>query len=113
LKSHTLLTIIALASLIGLVGCGKSGDGKPGARPPGTVDLTVLQQAFPAPTPELQQNLDRVRYAVRYRQLDAALVELDKVSRLPNLTDAQKKAVNDVIQQVKAAIAAVPAPPAQ
>ena len=109
---HSLL-VITTVGVLALAGCGKSGESKPGAVPPGVVDLGSLQQAFPEPTPEVTTTLNKVRFSVRYRQLQPALVELDKLAKLPNLTEPQKKAVNDAIEQVNVAIKTLPAPPAQ
>ena len=113
MKTNIYLVMILTAGVLALMGCGKSGDAKPGAVPPGVVDLGSLQQAFPEPTPEVTTTLNKLRFSVRYRQLQPALVELEKLSKLPNLTEPQKKAVNDVIEQVKVAIKTLPAPPTQ
>ena len=99
--------------LLALVGCGKSGESKPPTLIPGAVSLASIQQAFPNPTPEVSRSMDRLRFAIRYRTFDAALVELDKLSRLPNLTEPQKKAVSDTIAQVKVVLNTLPAKPAQ
>jgi hypothetical protein len=107
---------LLLALTVGVlapVGCGKSGEPKPAPLIPGAVNLSGIQQAFPAPTPEVTKSIDRLRFAVRYRTFDAALAELDKLSRLPNLTDQQKKAVNDTIAQVKVVLNTLPPKPAQ
>ncbi len=102
------LLVALTAGLLALVGCGKSGTPKPATPPPGTVDLAPLQQAFPAPTPEITTSLDKLRFAVRYRTFNVALPELEKLTKLPNLTDQQKKAIDDVIQQVKVAMQTPP-----
>lgn len=79
-------------------GCKKSES----ATPPATsVDFASLSQAFPSPTPEVQQDLRSVQRAIQYRTYAEALTALDKLAALPDLTDAQKKAVNDTAQQVK------------
>jgi uncharacterized lipoprotein len=113
MKATNYLIIILAVGVLALAGCGKSNEPKPGARRPGVVDLSALQLAFPNPAPEVSSSLDKLRFSLRYRTFDAAVVELDKLSNLPNLTEPQKKAVADVIEQVKAAINAVPAQPAQ
>src|ERR1035437_2412087 len=104
--------LILMAGALALTGCGKSGKAVAPVRPPGTVDLSEVQLAFPTPTPEVASSLDKARFSARYRQYDVVLVELDKISHMPNLTDPQKKAVNDEIEQVKQAIAFL-AKPAQ
>jgi len=106
------LVMILVAGFLALAGCGKSGDQAPPA-PAGVIDLGALQQAFPSAGPEVQKSFDKIRFATRYRQFPLALVELDKLARMPGLTDAQKKAVNDLIEQVKQTMNAAAAKPAQ
>jgi len=101
-----------MAGVLALAGCGKPADKAP-PRQPGVVDLAGLQQAFPTPTAEVQAGLDRLRFATRYSQFEKELVELDKLLALPDLTEPQKKAVNDVIEQVKEAIKLHPPAAAQ
>ena len=108
MKTTNYLLMLLMAGVLALAGCGKSGKPAPTARPPGVVDLGALQQAFPAPTPDILRSLDRLRFATRYRQFDAAFAELDKLAHSPNLTDPQKKAINDVTEQVKQASQAAP-----
>jgi butyrate kinase len=77
------------------------------------VDVTDLRAAFPNAAPEITSSLDKIRFSARYRKFDVSLAELDKLAQVPDLTEAQKKAVNDAIEKVKAAISAMPAQPAQ
>jgi uncharacterized membrane-anchored protein len=113
MKMTHYLFIVLMAGTLALAGCGKSSKETPAPRQPGVVDLGPLQQAFPDATPDVKGSLDKLRFSARYGQLEAELVELDKLIAIPNLTEPQKKAVNDVIEQVKAAIQARPAAPAQ
>jgi len=99
-----------MAGTLALVGCGKSSKETAPKSQPGVVDLGVLQTAFPDATGDTKASLDKLRFSARYGQFEAELVELDKLSSTPNLTEPQKKAVNDVIEQVKAALQARPAP---
>jgi hypothetical protein len=75
------------------------------------MDMAPLQQAFPSPAPEVQASLEKFRMAIRYGQFEPALVELDKLAQLPDLTEAQKKAVNDKIEQVKQRLSSAAKPP--
>jgi hypothetical protein len=113
MKMTHYLFIVLMAGTLALVGCGKSSKETAAPRQPGVVDLSALQTAFPDPNPDVKASLDKLRFSARYGQLEAELVELDKFISIPNLTEPQKKAVNDVIEQVKAAIQARPAAPAQ
>ena len=110
MKITNYLIIILTAGVLALTGCGKSGDKSVPPPPAGVVDFSALQTAFPAPTPEISTSFSKLGFATRYRQFEPALVELDKLSRLPNLTEAQKKAVDEVIEQVKQALAVNPKP---
>jgi hypothetical protein len=112
MKATHYLLIVVMAGVLALVGCGKSTPKAP-PRQPGVVDLTDLQQAFPTPTPDAKTSLDKLRFSARYGRFEAALVELDKLAGLPDLTDPQKKAINEVIEQVKTAINMRPAAPSQ
>ena len=104
--------MILMVGVLVLAGCSKSDKGPP-PRQPGRVDLSQLQQQFPNPAPEVSASLDKIRFACRYRTFDTAQPELDKLAQLPNLTEPQKKAVEDVAEQIKTAITAGAAAPAQ
>lgn len=99
------LLIVLMAGVLGLTGCGKSSKPTATARTPGVIELGDLERAFPAPTPEFSSSMTKLRFSARYGQFEGALVELDKLTRTPNLTDAQTKAINEAIEQVKQAIA--------
>jgi hypothetical protein len=97
---------ILAAGVIGLVGCRKS-DETP-APPPGgapTVDVGKLRQAFPTAEGEVQNCLTKIRNAVRYSDYPTAMSELEKLAADAKLTEAQKKVVNDLMEQVKQAVA--------
>ena len=105
--------MILTVGVLALVGCGKSDKRDKAARVPGRVDLSQMQAQFPNPAPEVSACLDKVRFACRYRTFDTAQVELDKLAQMPDLTEPQKKAVNEVVEQIKAAIAAGAGRPTQ
>jgi hypothetical protein len=112
MKVTKYLLLILTVGVLALAGCSKSDKGPP-ARQPGRVDISQLQQQFPSPAPEVAASIEKVRFACRYRTFDTAQAELDKLAQLPNLTEPQKKAVDDVVEQVKSAIKAGAAAPAQ
>ena len=103
--------MLLLAGLLALAGCSKSNAPQAPAHPPGTIDVGKLSQAFPAPSPEVQGSLGRLRFCARYHAYQSALVELNKLAQAPGLTEPQKQAINDVIAQVKAATNATPPKP--
>jgi len=109
----TSLVLPLMASLL-LGGCGKSGGSAP--PPPAasgtTLDIEKLQQAFPSATPEIQDDIRKVKFACRYTQWKNAEEALDKLAAEPSLTDPQKQVVNDLIEEAKKLEAAAPAPAA-
>ena len=103
---------IIVAGLLAFAGCGKSD--KAGAQRVTTgIDIQKFRQAFPTPTPEQQQNIAKVSQGIRYRLYPAALESLSQLSADASLTDAQKKAVSDLAEGIKQAVANTPAAPAQ
>ena len=106
------ITGLLVAGLLAGAGCGKS-EKNSAQSIPATMDLAKFSQAFPSPTPEQQSNLAKVREGVRYRLYPRALEALDTLAGDPALTEPQKKAVNEMLQGVKVAMANVPAVPAQ
>jgi len=104
--------MILTVGVLALAGCGKPDKGPP-PRQPGRVDVTQLQEQFPNPTPEVSASIEKVRFACRYRTFDTAQAELDKLAQLPNITEPQKKALDEVVEQIKTAIKAGAAAPTQ
>lgn len=97
---------LLVAGVIALAGCSKSNESAPAAAGTPMLDLMKLSEAFQAATPELRSSVDRIRMGVRYQNYPAAMVELDKLANDAQVTEPQKKAVNDVIEQLKAVLAA-------
>jgi hypothetical protein len=112
MKLTNYVLMLLTAGVLVLGGCGKSGDQTPAAAS-GVMDLAALQQAFASAGPEVQGSFDKLRFATRYRQYPLALAELDKLARMPGLSDAQKKAVGDFTEQVKKTMSTAAAAPAQ
>ena len=112
MKATKYLLMILTVGVLALAGCGKSEKGPP-PRQPGRVDLTQLHEQFPNPTPEVSACLDKARFACRYRTFETAQAELDKLAQMPDLTAPQKKALDEAIEQVKAAISAGTSRPTQ
>jgi hypothetical protein len=53
----------------------------------------------------IRDSLDRVRLSIRYADYRTALAELAKLANSPDISEAQKKTINDVSEQVKQAFA--------
>ena len=77
------------------------------------VDWPKLDAEFAKASQDVQENLTLVKRFFRYAQFPQALMELDKLSNNPNLTEPQKKLVNDLIQQTRQEITKVPTQPGQ
>jgi hypothetical protein len=109
MKTTNRIAMVLLAGVCILAGCGKSSKPQPSAVV-AVMDMRKLQQAFPSPSAEVQGSLDKVRMGVRYRQFEIVLTELDKLGNDASLTESQKKAVNEKIEQVKQGISAAAKP---
>jgi hypothetical protein len=112
MKMSRLLIVFGTVWLCVLAGCGKSNKVAPAAQIEGvTVDMPKLQQALGGNTnPEVRNQLTQVAFGVRYGDYPKALMALDQLSNNPNVTDAEKKAVNEVLEQVKKLAQNAPAP---
>lgn len=107
-----LLIVCAAVSLSFLAGCGKSNKVAPAAEINGvTVDMPKLQQALGGNTnPEVRNQMTQVAFGVRYGDYPKALMALDQLSSNANVSDAEKKVVNEVLEQVKKLAQNAPAP---
>jgi cell pole-organizing protein PopZ len=93
-------TLLSLAAILAWAGCGKPKSQAPVVQGI-TIDVPKLRAALGTSTPEVQTALEEVATGVRYRDFSQALGGLDKIARTPGLTEAQKKAVAEVTEQVK------------
>jgi hypothetical protein len=103
---------IVVAGLLAFAGCGKSD--KAAAQPTSAaMEFTKFRQAFPAPTPEQQQAIAKVSQGIRYRLYPDAIAALAPLSGDASLTDAQKKAVDDLAAGLNQMMTNAPAAPTQ
>jgi outer membrane murein-binding lipoprotein Lpp len=117
-KKHTpSIFSIVLGSLLllGGAGCHKNSAA---AAAPKTLQQGVaeLRQALATANPVVQSNLfNGVSYGLRYGDYAKASAALEQIASDASLNDQQKKAVNDVNDLVKQAMATAPnpAPPAK
>jgi hypothetical protein len=101
MKTANWVMMCLLAGGLALTGCSKQAPPTPA--PMGvTIDLPRLQQAFANTTPELQAALSEVTMGMRYSDYPRAFTALDKLANAPGITDAQKKIVGEVTEQMKA-----------
>lgn len=109
---HPVLGLVAGLLLV-TAGCGKSDKTPPPSVVNGvTVDLPKLNAAFVNADPELARTATQVGFNMRYAKYEDALMALDKLTNDPKVNEAQKKVVNEVIEQVKKLAMSSP-PPAQ
>ena len=110
----TRLLVASVACLALLAGCKKSEKLPPPAQIEGvTVDMPKLNQALQANmNPEVRKLMTDVAFGVRYGEYPKALMALDQLSNNANVSDAEKKVVNEVLEQVKKVAQNAPAPPA-
>jgi len=103
------LGVIAV-TLLTAVGCGKSDKTPPAPQVQGvTVDIPKLTQAFENASPEIKSTVTAVGFNVRYNKYEDSLMALDKLANDPNVTEAQKKVVSQLIEEVKELANAAPA----
>jgi len=108
----TRLLVAFVTGLALLTGCGKSNKVPPAAQIDGvTVDLPKLQKALEANTnPDVRNQITQVAFGVRYGDYPKALMALDQLSNNANVSEAEKKVVNEVLEQVKQVAQKAPAP---
>lgn len=77
------------------------------------VDVPKLDAEFANPNQGVQDRLNLIKRFFRYGQFAQAVPELDALSKMPNLTESQKKLVNDLIAQTRQVITKAPPQPGQ
>ncbi len=110
-KNWILMFLLAggLVGGLALTGCGKKQP--PAPAPMGvTIDIPRLQQAFANTTPDLQTAVSEVAMGMRYGEYPRAFTALEKLANAPGITDAQKKIVGEVTEQMKALASKASAP---
>lgn len=107
MKTTQLPILLLSAAFLALAGCGKAeADKQPTPVFDGvSVDLPKLDAAFASAGADQQGYLERIRHNFRYGLYPRALQELEKLAQAPNLTDAQKKTVAELTEQVKQVMA--------
>lgn len=106
------IMMFLLAGVFVMAGCSKAKPTAPVLQGV-TVDLPKLREAFATATPDLQASVSEVTMGIRYGEYPRAFAGLDKLVNTPNLTEPQKKVVNDVIAEVKQLASKAATAPAQ
>ncbi len=108
------MALVLAAGFLTFAGCGKSEKLPTSQEVSGvSVDLPKLQAAFANASPDMLNDVTQVSFGLRYGDYMKSLAALDKLASNASITEAQKKVVNDVIEQVKKVMAQAPAAPAQ
>lgn len=100
-----------MAGVLTGAGCGKS---KQAAAPESTthiIDATHFRPAFESASPEIKAIVNGVMMAIQGSDYNTAVAKLDKLAALPDLTDAQKKEVANLSDQVKKRMAEIQSQP--
>jgi hypothetical protein len=114
MKTLNCLAIALVAGLLVVDGCSKAPKLPESQQVNGvSVDLPKLQTAFMGSPPDVLNDVTQVAFGIRYGDHMKALAALDKLANNNTITEAQKKVVNDVIEQVKTAISMRTAAPSQ
>jgi hypothetical protein len=110
MRTINLLSAFLTVAVLVSAGCSKSDKTPQAPEMNGvTVDIPKLQQAFADSSPELKKLATEVGFNIRYGKYEDALMALDKLANDPSVTEAQKKVVNELIEQAKKLANAAPA----
>ena len=103
MKTRIYLWCLPLTAALVISGCSKSDQPAAGTGPVTvtTINATQLRPAFGSPTPEVSTLLDNVMMAIRSSKYDEALTGLDALGKTAGVTDAQKKVLADLTDQIK------------
>ena len=103
--------VVFASAILVSPGCSKSDQTPPAPQIQGvSVDIPKLTQAFQNSSDELKATMTQASFNVRYGKYEDALMALDKLVNDPNVTENQKKMVNQVIEQVKKLAGSTAAP---
>lgn len=86
----TLMLVVAILALALSFGCAKKGD----------VDTAKLEASFSTAEPSAKSEMDKAVAAVKQQDWAGATASLQKLAADAKLTEAQKQAVKDTLEQV-------------
>jgi len=114
MKNMKWITVSLLTVVLAFAGCSKSNQPPPGAPPPAAaIDVPKLRDACASGNAEVQAAAKRTLMAIQSGNFAVAGAELERLATNPSLTDAQKKVVQEVTEQVKQNMARMQAAPSQ
>jgi hypothetical protein len=94
-------TSLLLTGVLVFSGCGKSEEPAPAGVSIQSIDATKLRPAFDSASPQAKAFVDDAMMSIRDSNYRRVLADLDKLAGLPDVTEAQKKVVGDLSDQVK------------
>ena len=101
MKTSHCMTGLLLAGLLAFAGCGKSEKPAPVESSVQIIDATSFRPAFESASPQIKALVNDTMMSIQGVAYQKALADLDKLAGLPDLTEAQKKVVADLSEQVK------------
>jgi hypothetical protein len=109
-----MLALLAIC-VVAAAGCNKEEGDAPGPIPVyygvKMEHLPKMDTEFTTASPEIRASVAHVKHFHRFAQFPQALAELSKLSKNPALTEAQKDAVNGLLEETKQVVANSTAPP--
>ena len=109
MKRFNWLSVLMAATLFGLLACKRDA---PPVRQYGLkVDVLRLESELGNSSPAVQSHVALLKHALRYSQFPEAIAELDYLANSPELSQAQKKLVEDLVEQTKQARTNAPSLP--
>ena len=90
-----------MVGMLAFVGCGKSEKPAPVESSVQIIDATNFRPAFESASPQIKAIVNDTMMSIQGIAYQKALADLDKLASLSNLTEAQKKVVADLSDQLK------------
>lgn len=92
---------LLMISALAFAGCGKSDAPAPTVSTAHEIDASNFRPAFSSAKPEIKAIVDNVMMSLQGSSDKDALAGLNKLASLPDLSEAQKKVVADLSDQIK------------
>jgi len=113
MKTTPWIIVFLVSGVLVLGGCSKPPPPAPPAVQGVTVDLPKLKAAFATAGPECQSALSEVAQRFRYGEYSTSIAVLARLDSAPGVTEAQKKVVAEVAEQIRQVASKAAAPPAR
>ena len=103
MTSSLFAAVLASALLCAGAGCKKATPPPAAARDGVVIDSMKLRNSLNGASQEIQKSLAKFQFSLRYGSYVDAMMALDQMKADTSLTEAQKKIVDEVMEQVKTA----------